>query len=76
MLQHLWRIFAYFIVSCTANAVYPGANLVVQGILLIAFWGTWLHTNDKWSFAQKYGKYFNWFGALALLNACYFLAAK
>jgi len=71
MLQHLLRGFIYFSLACISNYVYPGSHYLVQGILLIAFWGTWFHTNDKWGFAQEYGKYFNYFGALMLLNGCY-----
>lgn len=71
MLQHILRILIYFIIACLANYIYPGSHYLAQGLMLIAFWGTWFHTNDKWTFALEYGKYFNYFGILMLANGCY-----
>lgn len=76
MLQHSLRLLIYFIAACLANFIYPGSHFLVQGILLIAMWGTWLHTSDNWPFAQKYGKYFNWFGALAIANGLFHFMSK
>lgn len=74
MLQHILRLLGYFLILSIANHIYPGSSLILQGFLLIILWGTWFHNNDNWQFAQKYGKYFNWFGAAALLNGAYHIA--
>lgn len=76
MLQHLWRFLIYFTAACWSNYIYPGSHYLVQGILLIAMWGNWLPTNTNWSFAQKYGKYFNWFGVFFLANGLFYFLSK
>lgn len=62
------KVLAYFIILSATNNYYPNVRFLLQGLLLIAFWGTWFHTNDDWPFAQENGKYFNWLGALGVAN--------
>lgn len=62
------KVIAFFVILSVANRFYPSIRFLLQGVLLIAFWGNWLHTNDDWPFAQENGKYFNWIGALAIAN--------
>ena len=73
--KQLIRIILYFVLICAANYVYPPSRHFMQGILLILFWGTWFQNNNDWKFAQENGRYFNWFGAIAILIACYNLVA-
>lgn len=62
------KIVAYFFGVSFANYIYPGSQFIVQGILLIGLWGTWFQTNKNNPFSQKYGRYFNWIGLLAIIN--------
>lgn len=66
------KIILFPILLSVANHIRPGSQHLLQGILFIAFWGTWFRTNEGWPFAEKYGKYFNWIGLLAIINGLVF----
>lgn len=64
---NLGKILTFFVLISIAAHFYPGMQYFMQGVLFILFWGTWIR-DDGSDFARDYGKYFNWIGAVAILN--------
>ena len=60
------KVIVFLALCIVSQKILNGLQFLVQGILLIAFWGNWI-LDDESAFSKKYGKIFNYMGIMAIV---------